>query len=190
MTRAEFLDTLRRKLAGLPPADIDELVHDYATHFAEGLAKGRSEEEVADALGDPLRLAKELRTEAGLRRWERQRTPGSFFAVMFGFLTLVAVDFVVLLPVLLVLGFLVLLAGLAVLSLCLAGLVLMVTLGGASGGLFGEDALQRLFIGFSMLGFGVGGGALLILLLDLAVQMLGRFTRLHYTVLNRAETAP
>ena len=36
MTRAEFLDTLHRRLAGLPQSEIDELVGDYATHFADG----------------------------------------------------------------------------------------------------------------------------------------------------------
>ena len=70
MTRLEFLDTLRRRLAGLPPAEIDDLVADYATHFADGMAAGRSEADIAAALGDPMRLARELRAEAGFRRWE------------------------------------------------------------------------------------------------------------------------
>ncbi len=36
MTELKVLDTLRRRLAGLPPAEIDDLVGDYATHFADG----------------------------------------------------------------------------------------------------------------------------------------------------------
>src|SRR6185503_12773890 len=43
MTRSEFLDTLRRRLAGMPEAEIDDLIGDYATHFADGIAAGRSE---------------------------------------------------------------------------------------------------------------------------------------------------
>src|SRR5260370_36139610 len=100
MTRLEFLDPLRRRLAGLPQAEIDELVGDYATHFADGMAAGRSEAEIAEALGDPMRLARELRAEAGFRRWGTERTPGNFFAVLFGFLALGTVDFVFLLPLL------------------------------------------------------------------------------------------
>src|SRR6185312_15351407 len=100
MTRLEFLDTLRRRLAGLPPSEIDELISDYAAHFADGMAAGRSEAEIAAALGDPMRLARELRAEAGFRRWETARTPANFFAVLFGFLALIAVDFVFLLPLL------------------------------------------------------------------------------------------
>ena len=113
MTRLEFLDTLRRRLAGLPPWEIDELVGDYAAHFADGMAAGRSEEEIARALGDPMRLARELRAEAGFKRWETERTAGNFFAVLFGFLGLIAVDFVFLLP---------LLGGLALVAL-VAGIV-------------------------------------------------------------------
>ena len=86
MTKAEFLDTLRRRLAGLPRDEIDELVGDYATHFADGMAEGRNESEIAQALGDPMRLARELRAEAGFRRWEEARTPANFFAVLFGLL--------------------------------------------------------------------------------------------------------
>ena len=47
MTKAEFLDILRYRLSGLPPDEIDELVDDYAMHFAEGMAAGRSEAEIA-----------------------------------------------------------------------------------------------------------------------------------------------
>ena len=77
MTRTEFLDTLHRRLAGLPQAEIDDVMADYAAHFAEGMAAGRSEAEIAEALGDPLRLARELRAEVGLRRWEEERTAGN-----------------------------------------------------------------------------------------------------------------
>ena len=90
MTKPEFLDTLRRRLAGLPPEEIDELVDDYAMHFAEGMAEGRSEAEIAKALGDPARLARELRAEAGFRRWEASPTPANFLSVTAGFIALVA----------------------------------------------------------------------------------------------------
>ena len=81
MTKAEFLDTLRRRLAGLPQIEIDDLLSDYATHFADGIAAGRSEAEIAHALGDPMRLARELRAEAGFRRWEEARTPANFWSM-------------------------------------------------------------------------------------------------------------
>src|SRR5476651_1192233 len=128
MTKAEFLDTLRRRLSGLPPSEIDELVSDYAAHFADGMAAGRSEAEIAAALGDPMRLARELRAEAGFRRWETARTPANFFAVLFGFLALMAVDFIFLLPVLGGLALFTVLVGFVLLGLSLAGMVMMLKL--------------------------------------------------------------
>ena len=61
--------------------------------------RGRSEAEIA-ALGDPVRLARELRAEAGAcGRWETARTPSNFYAA-FGGPALIAVDFMFLLPLL------------------------------------------------------------------------------------------
>jgi uncharacterized membrane protein len=186
MTRLEFLETLRRRLAGLPKAEIDDLVADYATHFADGMAAGRSEAEIAEALGDPMRLARELRAEAGFRRWETERTPASFFAVLFGFVALVAVDFVFLLPLLGGLVLFTLIAAIVLLALCIAGIVLLAKLFSWDG-LFAVHSLVRKLSGLGLLGVGIGGGALLLLMIDYVVRLLGRFARLHYELLNRAD---
>ena len=186
MTRAEFLDTLRRRLSGLPPSEIDELVSDYAAHFADGMAAGRSEAEIAAALGDPMRLARELRAEAGFRRWESARTPANFFAVLFGFLALMAVDFIFLLPLLGGLALFTILVGFALLGLSLAGIVTLIRALSWDHVLTGHF-LSRTFGGIGLLGFGIGGSALLLLMIDYVVRLLRKFARLHYALLNRAE---
>ena len=186
MTRLEFLETLRRRLAGLPEAEIDDLVADYATHFADGMAAGRSEAEIAEARRDPMRLARELRAEAGFRRWETERTPASFFAVLFGFVALVAVDFVFLLPLLGGLVLFTLIAAIVLLALCIAGIVLLAKLFSWDG-LFAVHSLVRKLSGLGLLGVGIGGGALLLMMIDYVVRLLGRFARLHYELLNRAD---
>jgi uncharacterized membrane protein len=183
MTRLEFLDVLRQRLAGLPPHEIDDLVGDYAAHFAEGMAAGRSEAQIAEALGDPGRLARELRAEAGLRRWESARTPSNFFAALVGFLALIAVDFIFLLPLLGGLALLALVTGLAMIGLCIAGIVLVLRLFHLDHGL-SLHYLTRVFGGIGLLGFGVGGGALLIMGVDYAVRLLSKYVRLHYELLN------
>jgi uncharacterized membrane protein len=183
MNKSDFLDILRRRLAGLPQAEIDEIIADYRAHFADGAAAGRSEAEIARALGDPLRLARELRAEAGFRRWEQSRTPANFVAAVFGFVALVAVDFVFLLPFLATLAFFTLIAGIVAMALCLAGLAVLM-----SAGFFGLHSLMRAFAGFGLLGFGVGGGALLIILVDCVVRLLGKYARLHYTLLHHADS--
>jgi uncharacterized membrane protein len=181
MNRIDFLGTLRRRLAGLPQAEIDEIIADYAAHFADGVAAGRSEEEIARALGDPMRLARELRAEAGFRRWEKSRTPANFVAAVFGFVALVAVDFVLLLPFLAMLALFTLIAGIVAMALCLGGLALFM-----SAAFLGLHSFMRALAGLGLLGFGVGGGALLILLVDCVVRLLGRYARLHSTLLHHA----
>ena len=188
MTQAHFLDTLRRRLAGLPPDEIDELVADYAMHFADGRAAGRSEGEIAEALGDPVRLARELRAEAGLRRWETARTPANFYAALAGFLALIAVDFVFLLPLIGGLVLVALVVGLVMLGLCIAGLALVMKLFHLDHG-FTLHYLTRLLSGVGLLGLGVGGGALLLMAIDYVVRLLGRFARLHYALLDKAGPA-
>ncbi len=180
MTRIEFLETLERRLAGMPEAEIDDIVGDYAMHFEDGLAAGRSEMEIAAALGDPARLARELKAEAGFRRWEQARTPASFGAAMLGFLALVTVDFVFLLPLLAALALVVLLAGVAMIALGVGGVVVLAKL-------FDYASLVRVLSGVGMVALAVGGSALLLLLVDGLVRLLGRFARLHYSLLGRAQ---
>src|SRR5687767_4796657 len=108
MERAAFLSRLKLGLAGLPADTVAEIIADYDAHFADGVAAGRSEDEVAAALGDPVRLARELRAEAGLRQWETRRDPSSFAAALLALFGLAMVDFVFLLPLLLVLAVIVL----------------------------------------------------------------------------------
>ncbi|HTZ78986.1 MAG TPA: DUF1700 domain-containing protein, partial [Stellaceae bacterium] len=92
MNREMFLRLLRQGLDGLPPGEIDEILADYAAYFDEARASGRSEENVSAALGDPRRLARELRAESGLRRWESHRSFGNFVAALLALAGLAAVD--------------------------------------------------------------------------------------------------
>ena len=56
---------------------------------------------MADALGDPERHAREIRAEAGLKRWESERNPSAAAGAVFAVLGLGAIDVLVLLPILL-----------------------------------------------------------------------------------------
>ncbi len=100
MTRDAFITRLKAGLAGLPPQAITDITSDYEAHFTEGLAAGRTEEAVAQALGDPDRLARELRAEAALGRWESHRNPSAAAQAVFAVLGLGAIDILVLLPIL------------------------------------------------------------------------------------------
>jgi uncharacterized membrane protein len=75
--RAGFIASLRAGLRGSPPDFIEEVLSDYAAHFEDGARNGRSEDEIAKALGDPLALADELRAESAVSSWESAPTPGA-----------------------------------------------------------------------------------------------------------------
>ena len=81
MTRSQFLDRLRDGLRGVSRSAREEIMADYEGHFAQGLAAGRGEAEVAAALGDPGRLARELRAGAGVQQWEEKRSPSYIIAI-------------------------------------------------------------------------------------------------------------
>jgi uncharacterized membrane protein len=185
VTRGEFLERLRRGLAGLPPQTIAEALADYAAHFDEGQAAGRPQEEVAGALGDPARLARELRAEVGLRYWETHRTPAALIAAIAGLGALVALDVLILLPLVFIFGVVVLVCGITLfaigvagLGLLLSGLLHWISLSGAAA------ALSRTLAGIGLLGGSIGFTALGWLVLELIARLLGNYARLHYRVLK------
>ena len=121
MTRAEFIARLKNGLVGLPTTTANDIVADYETHFDDGLAAGRTEAEVAAALGDPARLARELKAEAGIQRWHQEKNPSAAASAVFAVLGLGAIDILILLPILMGLG---LMAG----AVFLAALLAVVTI--------------------------------------------------------------
>jgi uncharacterized membrane protein len=183
MTRQEFLTKLRAGLAGMPASAISDIVADYETHFADGQAAGRSEQEVASALGDPTRLARELRAEQGLKAWQETRTPSTAVTAVFAVLGLGALDFLFLFPILI-----------AVASTLFAFYivdVVFIFVGGAMlvGGPFydGPGGVAALMLaGLGVIALSVSLGALLTLVTIWFINGLVWFGRLHYRLLKPA----
>lgn len=100
MTRTEFMDRLKQGLSGLPASTIADIAADYEAHFNDAGLAGRSEAEVAAALGDPDRLSRELKAEAGMKSWESAKTPSSAAGAIAGIIGLGALDVFILLPLL------------------------------------------------------------------------------------------
>jgi uncharacterized membrane protein len=183
MTRQAFIAALRAGLAGLPPAAIADIAGDYEAHFTEAEAAGRNEAEVAAALGDPGRLALELRAEAGLKRWTEERSPSAAASAVFAVLGLGAIDILVLLPILLSV------AG-ALFGMFVAVIVCLFVGGGLFvGGPFyhgpGGTAAMMLS-GLGLMGGSAAGGALLTLATIGLVNALVWYGRLHYRLLKPA----
>jgi uncharacterized membrane protein len=186
MNRKAFCDALRSNLAGMPQAAIDEILSDYEAHFTDGAAAGRSEEEIAAALGDPARLARELRVEAGLSRWETKRSPGNALAAVLALLGLGALDIFILLPF--VFAFAAALVGLYFASIG-------IFVGGAAVFAFGPftappgGPFVAVLFGLGMIAAALCLAAILTLITIGLVNAIVWFARLHYRALKIAEAS-
>jgi len=61
MNKDEYLEKLTRLLKDMPKEDKEDILLDYEEHFMVGLEKGRTEEEISKALGDPETVANRLK---------------------------------------------------------------------------------------------------------------------------------
>jgi uncharacterized membrane protein len=181
MTRAQFLSRLKNGLAGLPDGEVADILADYDSHFSDGVAAGRSEDDVAASLGDPLRLARELRAEASLKRWERARTPKNFVSAGLALFALLALDFLVLLPF-----------GISFLFMMGVSLFVLAILGSVGVGLMfsvfyhaGIGGFAAAMAGLAMLSGVIGMAAIILLILVGAMHLLSRYVRLHYRLLDK-----
>jgi uncharacterized membrane protein len=183
MTRQEFLTNLRAGLAGLPPATIEEIAADYEAHFAEGEAAGRSDDDIARGLGEPVRLARELRAEAGLKAWQQTRSPSTAAAAVFAFIGLGAIDIVFLLPILMAV------AG-VLFALAIAVVVCLVVGGGllVSGPFYDGPggAAGAMLAGLGLMAGSTAVGAVTTLASIGLMNALVWYGRLHYRLLEPA----
>ncbi|WP_310539265.1 HAAS signaling domain-containing protein [Phenylobacterium sp.] len=183
MTREAFLARLREGLRSLPPQAMADIVADYETHFADGVAAGRSEAEVAQALGDPDRLARELQAEKSLSRWRDDRSPSSAAAAVFAVLGLGAIDILILLPILMTVGATLFGLFMAVIAVFFAGGVVF-----AAGPFLDPPGgvAAALLAGIGLMAGSASGGALLSLASIGLVNALVWYGRLHYRLLKPA----
>jgi uncharacterized membrane protein len=79
-TEKEYLNTLRDRLTGyLSGEDLDEILEEYAGHFAIGKSRGRTEEELCKALGEPGDVAKEIRAAYLIHKAEQTKSAGTIW---------------------------------------------------------------------------------------------------------------
>jgi uncharacterized membrane protein len=183
MTRDAFLAELRANLRGIPIKAADEIVADYASHFDEGRAEGRAEEDIAAGLGDPARLARELRAEAGLKRWDQERSVSAAAAAVLAILSLGAIDVLILLPVLMVVVSVMFAFVCVAAALIVAGLAML--LFGAFMGFMG-GLPQALLCGLGFFSGGLSLGALQILIGIGLTNLMMRYGRFHVRLLKPA----
>ena len=98
MTQREFIDTMSRHLKGLTEAERKDILADYQEHFAMGREEGKSEEEIAAALGEPKGLAKQYRAQTMVRRVEEKHSVANVLNVIIAALALGMFNLIFVLP--------------------------------------------------------------------------------------------
>lgn len=101
MKQDAFIQRLRQALGSLPKRDVDEIVADYREYIGDALSAGRTEEDVIAALGEPEKLARELKAQANFRQWEERRSFGNLMRVVGSIAGLGLLHLVLLVPFLL-----------------------------------------------------------------------------------------
>jgi uncharacterized membrane protein len=149
MNQDEFLKQLSLGLERLSATEREDILRDYRAYFNDALADGRIEADVAAALGDPQRLARELMAERKLKIWEANKTPANLGQVLGALAGLGAVNMLLAFPYLLVLTVLSSL-WLSAVILLLSGLLM--TGSWASSAVFGWPALNNVVLNDSGVG--------------------------------------
>lgn len=99
MTKHEFLKTLKTQLETNQVRSVSEILQDYEEHFNHGLAKGKTESEIADSLGSPITIANAYKTEtmiAEIKNTDNQFRWGLAISIILRLLILAPFNFIIL----------------------------------------------------------------------------------------------
>jgi uncharacterized membrane protein len=88
MSKNEYLDALKKALAGLPPDAAAKTMAFYEQRFIDGLAAGQTEAEIAADMDEPRKIAMTLRANAHRSAFEQSRHPANLARMMVSFVGL------------------------------------------------------------------------------------------------------
>ena len=77
MGKLEYLAALKRAMTGLPPEAQARTLAFYEQRFVDGVADGRTEQEIAAELDDPKKIAMTLRVNTHMQAFETKKNPAN-----------------------------------------------------------------------------------------------------------------
>jgi uncharacterized membrane protein len=98
MGKDTFLDALKRHLEGIDPELQARTLAYYEQRFIDGLAAGRSEDEIATDLDDPKKIAMTLRANSHRAAFAKKKTPVNAVRVLFSFIGLLIFNMFMIVP--------------------------------------------------------------------------------------------
>lgn len=96
MNQQEFMRRLKASLKGVSEEAMADILYDYEEHFDIGKQRGKTEEEISDALGLPEQIASQYRLDQAIKKAEEAPRASNVLAAIFvgmglGFFNLVFV---------------------------------------------------------------------------------------------------
>lgn len=120
MKKQEYLQTLYLHLKNIPEEEKQDIVAEYDRHFIEGLKDGRSEEEIAEILGSPKGIARDLSASSAIHTAENEKNSFNIAQAIFAVLGLSILNFILVLgPLLMFITFMILLIVMALFFLAI-----------------------------------------------------------------------
>lgn len=145
MTKDKWIEKLKRGLQGLSKDEINDIVADYNEYFYSAEEKGRTEEEVCESLGDPSKLAKQLKADCRIKTAQENMSIKNMLKAIFAILTLSVFNLVIMIgPIMGVVG---IIFGVGVAGIALLGAGIISFFGLL---IFGSSALAGLGFGLTL----------------------------------------
>ena len=173
MTKDKWLERLKKGLSGLTKDEIDDIMADYNEYFYDAMEKGRTEDEITNSLGDPIKLAKQLKADSRIKTAQANMNVKNMAKAVFAIVTLSIFNIIVMVgPIMAIIG---IIFGFAVAGVGILGGGIISFFGIL---LFGSSALAGLGFALTMplailLGLFLSSLGIMILILDF---WLGRWT--------------
>ncbi len=101
MSKLEYMAALKRALAGLSPEATAKTLADYEQRFIDGMAAGRSDEDISRALDDPQKIAMTLRAGIHLSAFKQQKNSVNLLGWLFSVLGLAIFNLFMVVPAML-----------------------------------------------------------------------------------------
>ena len=128
MNKQAFLNELSSQLKTVPEHDRIDMLYDFEEHFELAMESGKTEEEIAESLGNPKLIAKDLLAEYLVSQAESDQSVKSMFHAVLATISLSFFNIIFLLgPIVAIIGVYLALSATAIV-LTLSPLVLIVSL--------------------------------------------------------------
>lgn len=98
MGKLEYLDALKRALLGLAPELQAKTLAWYEQRFVDGIAAGRSEQDIARELDDPKKVALTLRANTHMHAFAEQKNPANLLRMLVSVLGLLIFNLFMVIP--------------------------------------------------------------------------------------------